>query len=285
MTSALQQQDTIEKFHGSIIQHGPLSNRIYLMKIGEADPDELVAELAKLAHERGYTKIFAKVPVGKVTPFEAAGYTVEAKILGFYNGVEAADFLGYYPDKKRRELSNEDELNEVIDITRRKNEGGASNRILPEHGVLRLCQPSDVARMAYIYREVFPSYPFPIDNPDYLLRTMRTHVLYFGVEVSNILVSLSSAEMDEASGNVEMTDFATLPNYRGNSFATVLLEQMENAMRVRGVKTAYTIARAISPGMNITFARCGYAFGGRLINNTNISGSIESMNVWYKSLV
>jgi hypothetical protein len=36
--------------------------------------------------------------------------------------------------------------------------------------------------------------------------------------------------------------------------------------------------------MNITFAKLGYRYGGRLINNTNISGSIESMNVWYKSL-
>jgi hypothetical protein len=37
--------------------------------------------------------------------------------------------------------------------------------------------------------------------------------------------------------------------------------------------------------MNITFAKAGYAYGGRLHNNTNIAGNIESMNVWYKSLV
>jgi hypothetical protein len=35
--------------------------------------------------------------------------------------------------------------------------------------------------------------------------------------------------------------------------------------------------------MNITFAKCGYIFGGTLINNTQISGSIESMNLWHKS--
>jgi hypothetical protein len=29
----------------------------------------------------------------------------------------------------------------------------------------------------------------------------------------------------------------------------------------------------------------GYLFAGTLTNNTNISGKIESMNVWYKSLV
>jgi hypothetical protein len=47
----------------------------------------------------------------------------------------------------------------------------------------------------------------------------------------------------------------------------------------------YTIARAISVGMNITFARCGYDFGGTLVNNTQIAGRIESMNVWYKNCI
>jgi hypothetical protein len=36
--------------------------------------------------------------------------------------------------------------------------------------------------------------------------------------------------------------------------------------------------------MNSTFASAGYLFGGMLPNNTNISGSMESMNIWYKKL-
>jgi hypothetical protein len=36
--------------------------------------------------------------------------------------------------------------------------------------------------------------------------------------------------------------------------------------------------------MNITFAKNGYEYAGTLKNNTNISGNIESMNVWYKHL-
>ena len=55
-------------------------------------------------------------------------------------------------------------------------------------------------------------------------------------------------------------------------------------MQRRGILTAYTIARSLSYGMNITFARQGYRFGGTLTNNTEISGAIESMNVWYRSL-
>jgi hypothetical protein len=60
---------------------------------------------------------------------------------------------------------------------------------------------------------------------------------------------------------------------------------MEAEMRKRRVKTVYTIARAYSAAMNITFAKQNYEFAGTLLNNTHISDKIESMNVWYKSLV
>jgi hypothetical protein len=36
--------------------------------------------------------------------------------------------------------------------------------------------------------------------------------------------------------------------------------------------------------MNITFAKNGYEFCGTLTNNTDISGGLESMNVWFKPL-
>ena len=57
----------------------------------------------------------------------------------------------------------------------------------------------------------------------------------------------------------------------------------EEAKR-RGLKTAYTIARAVSAGMNRTFAKSGYTFAGTLVNNTHISGHIQSMNIWWKDL-
>ncbi len=81
-----------------------------------------------------------------------------------------------------------------------------------------------------------------------------------------------------------MTDFATLPQYRKQGIAQKLLHEMERNIKEKDFRMSYTIARAMSPGINITFARCGYTYAGTLINNTNISGSIESMNVWYKKL-
>lgn len=81
-----------------------------------------------------------------------------------------------------------------------------------------------------------------------------------------------------------MTDFATLPEYRGNNFSVILLNKMEKEIEKQSYKLLYTIARAKSYSMNITFSKLGYFYGGTLINNTNIAGNIESMNVWYKKI-
>jgi putative beta-lysine N-acetyltransferase len=131
---------------------------------------------------------------------------------------------------------------------------------------------------------VFESYPFPVDDPDHLRKEQEHGTRFFTVWEEGDLVAASSMEPGGASGVVEMTDFATLPAHRGKGLATHLLSLMDRAAAKAGKRVAYTIARAASFGMNITFARRKYTFGGTLVNNTQISGAIESMNVWYKPL-
>ncbi|MBW2569041.1 MAG: putative beta-lysine N-acetyltransferase [Deltaproteobacteria bacterium] len=276
--------DIVETFKGSLIQHGLLNRRIYLMKLGDADPDQLIPALKELAEKRKYTKIFAKVPSSKAGYFFDAGYQKEAVVPNFHNGCEDVSFLGCFISPKRKESAQTDKLDNILNMAKSKGAENVENKPISSEAEIRQCNLNDVYAMSNIYKVVFPTYPFPIDSPEYLLETMHTHVVYFGVEIEGKLVALSSAEMDESSQNVEMTDFATCSAWRGNGFAYHLLKCMEEEMKTRGIKTAYTIARAISYGMNITFAKMGYAFGGRLVNNTNISGQIESMNVWHKSL-
>ena len=54
--------DKIEKLDSSLIQHGKLGDRIYLMHLAEKDAPTLPEKLVLLAQENKYTKIFAKVP-------------------------------------------------------------------------------------------------------------------------------------------------------------------------------------------------------------------------------
>ncbi len=276
--------DTVEYLEGALVQHGPVNDRIYLMKLGEAAPDEVLEGLLRKASDVGYSKIFAKIPESAAAPFLDAGFRKEAKVPRFFSGRESAAFLGYYLDADRAQEADADRLDDILALTRRKSDTDTAPTPLPGAFSLRPCGENDAPPMADIYREVFPTYPFPIQEPDYLVETMRSHVAYFGITHAESLVALSSSEMDRESKNAEMTDFATLPDWRGHGLATHLLSGMENAMRKRSIRTAYTIARAASPGMNITFARRNYDFGGRLVNNTNISGQIESMNIWYKHL-
>lgn len=277
-------QDAIESYNGNIIQHGNYNDRIYLIKLSSETASRCPRNLIDLAKEKGYSKIFAKIPEYYSGTFFSAGFQKEARIPAFYAGRDAAVFMAFYLSDKRAEEFNTDEMKEIFEVALEKPTDKVTCQ-LNDGFKLRMCNKSDAFAIADIYKTVFPSYPFPIRDPDYILKTMNSHVDYFGIATNCQLVAVSSAEMDKQSSNVEMTDFATLPEWRGNGFAQVLLFCMENKMKNKGIKTAYTIARAMSAGMNITFSKAGYKFGGRLKNNTNISGKIESMNVWYKKLI
>ena len=275
--------DRIEDLDGSTIQHGKYNDRIYLMDIGDDPSESLETDLISLAEGKGYSKIFAKIPSTFSQRFVNYGYSVEARVPGFFEGEEDALFMAYYLDEHRSEVGMGKKLDEILQLARKKSNESFGET--PEEGFeIRRCEEDDIDRMAVVYRKVFPSYPFPIHDREYLHKTMRSHIDYFCVEKVDEIIALSSAEKNIERSNVEMTDFATLPEWRGKNLGLHLLKRMDEEMKERGFIISYTIARARSPGMNITFARCDYRFGGRLINNTNISGDIESMNVWYKHL-
>lgn len=273
--------DTIEKIGRSMIQHGPYNDRIYLMKLDTDDMPDLPLRLEAMARARGYSKVFAKIPADQSETFEAQGYRREALVPGFYNGRQDAAFLGLYLSEERRRNIFEEETRKNLELAERKAEKGHSRTATPAPAIVRAAA-DDVEEMSVVYREVFPSYPFPIHDPAYLLETMKTHVRYFLVRQEGRIAAISSAEMDVNAANAEMTDFATRPEFRGLGLAVHLLAHMEQEMDAGEFPMLYTIARSLSPGMNIVFARMGYSWAGTLVNNTNISGKIENMNVWYK---
>ena len=275
--------DSLETFGRSLIHHGPYNDRAYLMKLHEKDCGEIVRSLDMLASSRGYSKIFAKVPSSVRERFVAGGYVQEAQIHGFYPGGDDACFMGKYLSASRAREQQPQLVKDVLDAAGAAAEASTLTP-LPQGFTVRLAVADDGDEMAKIYREVFASYPFPIHDPAFLRAAMRDSTMFFGIWNGEKIAALSSAEMDCHSASAEMTDFATPPAYRGNGFALCLLRQMEDAVKGRGIRSLFTIARAYSFGMNITFARNGYLYGGILTNNTNISGSLESMNVWYKIL-
>src|SRR5690554_161635 len=276
-------RDFLESYNFSLIQHGKLSDRIYLIKLAKEDYPEIIVVLDELAEKYNYTKIFAKVPADCKDGFLVKGYNEEAFIPTFYRGREGASFLGKYFSSSRAKEQHEETLKAVLQVAFKKAAAAQQNMTaLPPGFSYVLAQQDDAVEIAQLYGAVFDTYPFPIDEPQYIINTMNKNSLYFCIRYKGKLAALASSEMDVAAKNVEMTDFATLPGYTGQGLASYLLHKMESEMQKRGLKTAYTIARAYSYGMNVTFAKRGYHYGGTLINNTNIGGRIESMNVWYR---
>lgn len=280
----MKMQDKIEITDGgSIIQHGKLNDRVYLMKLNKNDFPGIIDKINQLGKTYSYTKFFCKVPFWASPLFIADGFIVEAQIPFFYNNKVDVFFMSKFVNHARLmnlEYSKFNDLSGEL-ISYHEN----SNKLeVPSKYQIKHLQKDDADEIGMLYKKVFKSYPFPIYDPEYIRSTMKSHVQYFGVKKNGQLIALASAEVDKKGKNAEMTDFATLPDYRGNNLSVILLDKMENVIRKQGITTLYTIARLNSIAMNKTFLKLSYKYAGTLINNTNISGKIESMNVYYKHI-
>lgn len=275
--------DTIETIEGALVQHGPHNDRVYLMRLNDADPRRMAAILEGLAHEKAYGKIFAKIPAPAWPAFRSAGYLKEAEVPGFYNGRITGCFVARFMTAARRHIPPE-----IKRLERIGPHGGESADSIHRPGrprrTVTACGPRDAEALSLIYRRIFATYPFPIHRPVHLRHMMKEGARYFAVRIEGRIAAAAAAEMARSEQVAEMTDFATLPRHRGRGLAGSLLRHMEKTVRPLDIRTAFTIARAASPGMNAVFRKNGYRYAGLLRNNTQIAGRLESMTVWYKPL-
>lgn len=270
--------------NGTLIQHGKLNNRIYLMKLDEQDAPSILEKLTALAQKNKYTKIFCKIPTWIAPMFLSHGYIQEANIPAFYRGKDDVSFLSKFLDSERLQEIDKSPFESFSQLLKEQSRKHKDINPLKSEYALRKLGKSDVKQITAIYRDIFISYPFPIHNPDYILETMNENVQYYGAIKDNELAAIASSEIDINGLNAEMTDFATHKNHLGNNLSVLLLQKMETEMKKQEITTLYTIARLKSIAMNKTFLKFDYCYSGTLLNNTNIAGSIESMNVYYKHL-
>ncbi|WP_048148230.1 putative beta-lysine N-acetyltransferase [Methanolacinia paynteri] len=278
--------DVVCTIGNSVIQHGKLNDRVYLMKLSPDDIPVIVAEMIDgIAEKYGYSKSFAKVHGDAADIFAENGYKTEAVVPGFFSGKSDGYFISKYyrPERGEIEESCKDEIERILGDTEKIRDTGTPDKDRKDPGI-RIAGEEDADALAELYGRVFESYPFPIHDPGYIRETMNENISYFGIWEDDMLLAASSCETDISGQNVEMTDFAVSPECRGKGYAGLLLDAMENEMKKDGFITSYTIARAAHEPVNRLFARSGYSYCGTLKNNTNICGSFESMNVWYKKI-
>ena len=270
--------DRTESIDGAVVQHGHSSDRAYLLKPGH-DATADVALLERLASEHGYSKLFAKTTGAATQAFVDAGFAVEARVPSGIPGEELSFCTRFLTEDRAVERFPEAVHAALKPQVRRRSAN------TPPAVNIRPLGLQDVPELVALYSHVFESYPFPINDPAFLRRSMAEGTVFVGVrDDTGRLIAAASAELSNETLTCELTDFATHPESRGAGLASALLRGLETAVRARGMRVAYTIARATSASINSVFARNGYTHAGTLVNNTHISGRIESMNVWYRVL-
>ncbi len=276
--------DEISMIRNSKIQHGNSNNRIYIMKLAKNDLPDILYDIDLLAKKNKYSKVFGKIPSSYKESFIEDGYIQEAIIPRFYDNEEDLLFLSKFLSHSRKNEGGFELINDIIKMSVYYKEN--QKKTIPhKHDYnLRLCIKNDIPDMVMLYSIAFKTYPFPIHDESYIREVMDSHVDFYGIWNGEELISLASVEKDRDSNTVEMTDFVTKVGHRGKGLAKQLLKLMEEKVRDEGCNICYTIARARSPGMNKVFGSLNYIYGGTLVNNTQISGGIESMNVWYKNI-
>lgn len=282
MTMSLESYDLIEATEDSILQHGSVNDRVYIMKILK-NPRDVIEKAKKLAFDNKYSKIFAKADNQSLAEFLLQDFVIEAVVPGGISGKRDLFFVSKYMTSERKSMFSERNYGDLQRITTLLGENSQGDLSKSEFDV-RILDKTDIELMIPLFREVFETYPFPIFDPKFLAESMDEGTIYFGAFYNNQLAGISSAETVVEYRIAEMTDFAVSPKFRKKGIASILLREMENYLCTKDFLNLYTICRSVSPGINKLFLNANYKYSGTLFNNTQISGSLESMNVLYKSL-
>ena len=276
--------DTLEKRSGATLHHGATHNRVYLTEADKANWDALIPEMKNLAAEKNYDKIIGRVPENAIEKFKKNGYRVEATIPKLFNGETTGYFLADFLSKER-EHCNERELKTIESVKTIAKAANNSQKdghfSLPDNLVVRKLTRKDLFTVADLHQKAFKSYSFPIHKTDYLAELAAKNHEFYGLFDGDELQVSAILKMHADESNVEIVDFATHPDIKGQNLSYYLVQEIKKELAQTGYKTIYSLVRATSYGLNITFSKHDFVFGGTLMNNTLIRDTIESMNVWY----
>ncbi|MGI5862285.1 MAG: putative beta-lysine N-acetyltransferase [Myxococcales bacterium] len=258
------------------------NRRIKVLDYKAEDYGAMGLKLRFLAEANKFDKIWITASEKDWGEFLKQGYVLEG-ILRYHNRGRDSYFVSKFRSQRRmhsKVLVKEILLLEEI-MARKMRE---ALRPLPPGYTLDFARERDVDGMLKLYRQVFKTYPSPLTYREYLLSILQRDAIFRIIRRDGVPVAAASAELDPKRQAAELTDCATHSDERGKGLICVILSALENDLRHRGYRCAFTLARAQSYGMNAAFHSLGYEFNGRLVNNCDIYGAYEDMNVWVKDL-
>ncbi|MEQ8687589.1 MAG: putative beta-lysine N-acetyltransferase [Imperialibacter sp.] len=270
----------------SIIKNGSASITLYSDSFNKririddysGDAQEVLALIARSEYS-WVEKIIVKAREEELPVFLSNGYSKEALIKGYFQGVDM-HFLAKYQKPTRGSNPGHYQEEQMI-------ESILSQPVIArktDTQIVSVATVEDADGLAQLYAAIFNVYPTPVNESAYILKTMQDGTKYVVIREQNKIVSAASAEINAQYGNAELTDCGTLPEARGKGHIKKLLSKLEEVLAVDNIQCLYTIARAESYAMNKAFYQLGYCYGGTLINNCYIFSGLEDMNVWHKAV-
>ncbi len=276
--------EKIEKIEGALVYHGNMHNRIYFPEENLVDLGSLLPKMKNLAKTKNYEKILSKAPESSMNIFKANGYEVEAKIPGLYNGTIDGYFLAEYVRKERRQKDEKSAktIASVKKIALAANKPKTDSQLLmPSNLKIRKLTEKDFEALEELHKKAYKYHPDQIKNRTHFTALAGMDHLFFGLFENDELLVSTTLAIHKNEANMEIVDFVTHPNFRGQNLSYFLVQDMKEQMVNFGCKTMYTMVRATSYGLNITFSKHGFTFAGTLTNNCVVRDTMESMNVWY----
>lgn len=256
------------------------NKRLKILDRGEKFSEDLVLENENKARFLNYEKIIVTTGEKNWRNYLNHGYQLEGVIDTFFNG-HPAYLMSFFLTAQRGNSLSSLEANKILRLARLKQ---ASSRQQKEiNFVIRDAKPSDQDVIFKIFQRVFSTYPSPIHDPEYLKKVLNNSLFKVCLHEGEV-ISVASADIDWGNKGAEITDCATLPEFRGYGLMEKLVEGLEKTLKEKNVITLYSLARALSLGITKVFYRQGYAYSGRLVNNCHICGQYEDMNLWVKTI-
>lgn len=261
-------------------QFDPYNRRLKFFDLTPADVRKSSMIASALGENAGelYGKVIVYAKPGHVG-WSGLGLRHEATIWGFFGDGSNAELWAVYPAPKRAEDEMAEHNDQVYEIARNKS---CADPRLPEGYSCGPALIEDASEIAELMDGTFNDYPTPI-RPDVVANAIDQRTSYFRVarDSRGRIAACASAEIHHTRKSAELTDCATRTDERGKGIMSAILRGLEHDLaREFKITDVYTIARAVEPGMNCSFAKLGYKYTGRLVNNCRMPDGWESMNVW-----
>lgn len=257
-----------------------VNNRVKIVNFHKISV-QTIKRIIRFASKQHLSKVICNCDISSFQNFCNAGFILEGKIDSYFKGEDALR-MSYFIIGNRKICKNDNMENLfLIKSLNVKNSFEFNNNFKYQ---IRDARESDIDELIDLFSNAFFAYPASIYDRDYLIQNMNKKVLCKVATFNGKIISAASAYLDYENLNAEIADCATYPHYRDKGILSNIVYFLESDIKKKGFISLYSLSRSINPGMNIVLSKHGYNFRGKLVNDCNICGDFESMNIWAKDI-